>query len=133
MAFKYFFFHPISMAGETSKYLFWLGVLIALIIGVVPFAGAQAATWLEWLILIQVIIGLIVGYLNISAKETGNFFLSSLAFMVGYPVFVDFTKGLTQLAGLWTFIDYFLMGLAALIAPAVLVVACKVLPEIMKD
>lgn len=121
------------MAGEASKYLFWLGVLIALIIGVVPFAGAQAATWLEWLILIQVIIGLIVGYLNISAKETGTFFLSSLAFMVGYPVFVDFTKGLTQLAGLWTFIDNFLMGLAALVAPAVLVVACKVLPEIMKD
>ena len=152
------------MAGETSKYLFWLGVLIALIIAVLPFAGAQTLSWLGWLILIQIILGLVIGYLNISVKEIDKFLLASVAFMLAYPVFQMFTVGsvatagitaLTQaiqggsataamaamsamaatpsLQGLWLFIDYFLMGLAALVASAVLVVACKVLPEIMKD
>ncbi len=120
------------MEGWT-KWLFWLGVLIALIIGILPLTMTNYTATYEWLILIQVIIGIIIGFMNIDVKETAAFFLGGIAFLVSYPVFVEFTNGLTQLAGLWTFINYFLAGMAAMIAPAILCVAFKVLPAIMKD
>lgn len=120
------------MAGEISKYLFWLGVLIALVMGLTPFVQGIAAYY-GWLILIQVIIGLIIGYYNISAKETNAFYLGSLAFLISYPAFAYATGSLTVLTGLWSFINNFLAGMATMIAPAVVIVALKNLPEIMKD
>ena len=120
------------MAGEISKYLFWLGVLVALIIAITPFVtGLQA--YIGWLVLIQLIIGILIGYFNITTKETNEFFLGSLAFLLSYPVFVQVTTGIRILSGLWTFIDSFLGGMAAMIAPAAVLVALKVLPSVMKD
>ena len=120
------------MGAEASKYLFWLGVLIALIMAITPFAQGMAAYY-GWLVLLQVIIGLLIGYFNISAKETSTFFLGGLAFLISFPAFVQLTTNLKVLSGLWMFINNFLAGMAAMIAPAVVLVALKVLPEIMKD
>jgi uncharacterized membrane protein len=120
------------MANGTSTYLFWLGVLIAIIMGLAPFVQG-IATYYAWLVLIQVIIGLIIGYLNIQPKETKDFYLGSLSFLISYPVFVSATSTLTVLTGLWGFINNFLAGMAVMIAPAVVLVALKQLPAIMKD
>ena len=120
------------MEGIT-KWLFWLGVLLALVAAVLPFTMQNYRTAYEWIILIEVIIGIIIGFYNIEAKEVATLFLGGAAFLLSYPVFVAFTTGLTQLAGLWTFINVFLAAMAAMIAPTVLVVAFKVLPAVMKD
>ena len=120
------------MASETSTYLFWLGVLIAIIMGLTPFVQGIAAYY-GWLVLIQVIIGLIIGYMNIQPKEVKDFYLGSLAFLISYPAFVSATSTLTVLASLWGFINGFLAGMAVLVAPAVVLVALKQLPTIMKD
>ncbi len=120
------------MAGEINKYLFWLGVLIAIVMGLTPFVQGIAAYY-SWLALIQVIIGIIIGYYNISSKETSSFYLGSVAFLVAFPSFATATGSLMTLSGLWAFINNFLAGMATMIAPAVVIVALKNLPEIMKD
>ncbi len=121
--------------AEASKYLYWLGVILAIIAAFLPFVGDQAtvATWMEWIILIEVIIGIIVGFMNITAKEINTLFMGGMAFLLSYPAFANFTAGLTQLTTIWTIINGFLTAMAAMVAPAVVLVALKVLPEIMKD
>ena len=132
MTFKYFFFQPKHMETWT-KYLFWLGVILAIIAAILPFTMQDYTATLEWIILIEVIIGILLGFFNIEAKEVTVLFLGGAAFLLAYPAFVKFTEGLSQLAGLWDFINMFLAAMAAMVAPAIVIVALKVLPAIMKD
>ena len=120
------------MEGWT-RWLFWLGVVLAIVAAVLPFTGGNYATTYEWIILIQVIIGILLGFFNIEAKEVATLFLSGAAFLLAYPSFTYFTSGLSQLTTLWTFINTFLAAMAAMVAPAIVIVALKVLPALLKD
>ena len=54
------------MTESIGKWAFILGVVIAVIAGLV---GGWAAAYSPWILLVLVVLGLIVGFLNISAKE----------------------------------------------------------------
>ena len=106
--------------GNISK-LFVLGVVLALVVGFIQwlmkeFAGTTEFT--PWLGLILVIIGLIVGFANISSKEAQVFMLSGTIL-----VLVPFLSA-GVFAELW-FIPYMFASLLMFFTPAVIVVAIK--------
>lgn len=102
---------------------FYIGLLIALVAAFVEPEG--------WLFATLGIIGVIVGLLNITARESSPFLLASIAFIVGAlgmqllitDVGVTVTEELTRLAA----------NLATLVGAAAMVIALKGIYEAAKS
>jgi len=102
------------MAKGTSygNWAFLVGLIIALVAGFVniPFYA-----------LILVLLGLVVGFLNVSVKETHGFLVATVALIVAGSANLDLVwSGLTAILG----------NIVIFVAPAALVVAIKALYEI---
>jgi hypothetical protein len=94
---------------KAGHWLFLLGVLIAVILGIVfPANGSVAA--------LLAVIGIVVGLLNITAPEVKEFLIASVALIVASGSFK-----LLPLVGAaaGNILDYFI----ALVAPAAVIVA----------
>ena len=98
---------------KIGQYLFALGALIALVNGFMPGVIPSVG-------LILILVGLVVGFLNISAHETHNFLLAAVALVVAGGV-----GGVNQVPMVGTYVAAILGGFATMMAPAALVVAVK--------
>ncbi|MBN2111684.1 hypothetical protein JW707_01160 [Candidatus Woesearchaeota archaeon] len=99
---------------KKGHYAFLVGVLLAVVAALIP--SLQAAAWLPWVL---IVLGLIVGFLNITAKETTEFLVATIALMaVG-------TGGLSAVPSAGAIVLGILKNLVAFVAPAALVVALK--------
>jgi len=101
----------------TSK-LFVLGVVLAVIFGIVSYwfeVNVQVNPWHGWIL---VIIGLIVGFMNITEKEASSFLMAGtvliLVSFLSAGVFADML-----------FLPHVLESLLLFFTPAVIVVAIK--------
>ena len=94
---------------------FALGLLIAIVAGVVAPDNAV-------IIVILVILGVIVGALNITGKETVPLLVATIALVVVGGVFEPITAG-----GIGTVLDNILSLIATLMAPAAVIVAVRAL------
>ena len=97
---------------------FWafiVGLVIAVIAGI--FLPQNAA-----IIIILIILGLIIGFLNITAKEIMLFLIATIALIVVGNVFTPLT-----VLDLGKFLGYMLSYVATLMAPAAIVAAVKAL------
>lgn len=119
------------MGKELGKWCFIIGVIIALIIGI----GAATVGWptgvtLNWLILLLVVLGLIVGFANITAKEATPFLIAAVALLIAN------TAGLANINTLIPYLGSILAGIVSnlliMVAPAALVVAVKGFYEMSK-
>ena len=115
---------------EIGPYAFWLGVILA---AIAPFVPA----YIVWIAVINFILGLIIGFVNIEAKETEKFLLASAAFML---VLTPFTTSMTTLAtamgpiaGFMQWLTQALTVFGWMIAPAAFIVAAKQIVELAKD
>ena len=100
--------------GKQGHYAFLVGVLLVVIAGLIP--SLQAATWVPWVL---IILGLIVGFMNITAKETTEFLVATIALMaVG-------TGGLSAIPSAGAILTAILKNLVVFVAPAALIVALK--------
>jgi hypothetical protein len=98
-----------DMWTKLGTWLFLLGVLIAVILGVV-FPGLSS------IMALLAVIGLIVGLLNITAAEVKDFLIASVALIV--------SAGYLKLPGtIGTAISGILGYFITLVAPAALIVA----------
>ena len=105
-------------AATLSKIGFWafiVGLIIALIAGI--FLPANAV-----IIIILIILGLIIGFLNISLKETVRFLVATVALVVVGNVFTPLT-----MLDIGEILGNILSYVAALMAPAAIVAAIKAL------
>lgn len=109
---------------RVGAWAFILGVIVAIIAGIVAVSVAATS---GWVILLLVILGLIVGFLNIEDKQITAFLIAAIALMV-----LGATSGTTILgelntiiAGLGTLVNAILVNIAIFVAPAALVVALK--------
>jgi len=101
----------------VGSWAFILGVIIAIIAGLA--AGMLDATMAGWITLVLVILGLIVGFLNISDKETSGFLIAAIALMaVG-------TANLAAIPEIGMYLASMVINIAAFVAPAALIVALK--------
>lgn len=105
-----------------GRWAFILGVVIAVLMGFMTFSYSS---------LILVILGLIVGFLNVSGKETHNYLVAVIAMLVigfsGMQVFA------TLNTGLYYWIETVLTSFVTFVAASGIVVAVKAIIEIGED
>lgn len=102
---------------QIGKYAFIAGVVLAVVAAFIP------GTWV-WLAL--AVLGLVVGFMNITASETRGFLLAAIGLLMS-------TTALQGIPEIGEWITIVLNNLAAFISPALLVVALKSLFETAKD
>ena len=102
---------------KLGEWVFILGVVIAIISGLVY--QAMDATSAQYITVVLVVLGLVVGFLNIRDKEIFNFLIAVIAIVaVG-------SANLGELPLIGSYLRYMVLNIAAFVAPAALVVALK--------
>lgn len=102
---------------RIGEWLFLLGVLIAIVAGIaMPGEGTVIG--------LLVILGLIVGFLNITEKEAVNFMIASIALLVAG------TATFRALPTIGVYLDNILSYIGAFVAPAVVIVALKMIYDL---
>lgn len=104
---------------KIGEWLFLIGVLIAIVAGVVaPNQGTVVG--------ILVLLGVIVGFLNITEKESTNFMLASVALLVaGGATF-------RNLLVIGSILENILSYIGSFVAPAAVIVALKMVYELAR-
>jgi uncharacterized membrane protein len=110
------------MEQKIGHYSFIIGVIIAVILGLAaPQLGAANTAILTSIL---VILGLIVGFLNVSGKETKEFLTIATILII-----VAFAGGASQNLGAVMYIGQYLQGIfnaiMAFVVPATVIVALK--------
>ncbi len=107
--------------GEIS---FILGLVIAILAGIfVSFTNSG------WIVLALVVLGLIVGFLNITEKETQPFLIASIALIVT----AISGSMLTIIPFIGNALNAIVQNIAVFVAPAVIVVSIKAVYALAKD
>ena len=101
---------------KVGELAFLAVVVIAVLAGLL-----QAST--AWVTVLLVLLGLVVGFLNVSEKETAPFLIASIALVVAATA--TFSSIDTVIGGLGTIIDTILNNVATFVAPAAVLVALK--------
>lgn len=108
------------MDARLGHWAFMVGILIAVIAGLVPAWQTATVVW------VLVILGLIVGLLNITAKETVEFLVATIALvLIG-------TAGIQTLPALGGIVISILENIVAFVSPAALIVALKAVYELAR-
>lgn len=108
---------------KIGTWAFLLGVLIAIIAGLVPsFTTQPLAGQVAWVL---VILGLVVGFLNIRSKEIQEFLIACVAILV--------VAGMGGLPPLGRTLGSILTNIIAFVAPAAFLVACRAVWQLAED
>ena len=110
------------MDQKIGSYAFILGAILAVVLGIVagsatPIAQLPPADLMAWLPLILVILGVIVGFLNIGDKEVGPFLMAAIALVIVG------TADLSMIPYVGVFLAKIMTYIAIFAAPAALIVA----------
>jgi hypothetical protein len=104
--------------AKIGKYAFILGLMVAVL--------AALVTELVWVAWVLAILGLIVGFLNVTAEETHSFLLAAIGLMLA-------ATSVQVLPYVGEIVTRVVSNIVVFMAPAVLVVALKSLLETAKD
>ncbi len=99
------------MDAKIGHWAFIIGIILAIVAGLVPAWQTPTITW------ILVIIGLIVGLLNIQAKETTEFLVAAITLLI--------VGSAGAIPALGVIVLSILANIVAIVAPAALIVALK--------
>lgn len=105
---------------QIGRWAFVIGLIISILLGFMSF---------NYSALILVILGLIVGFLNVSEKEASKFLIATIALMV---VGIAGLGALNVFNTIYTTLQTILGSFSIFVAAASLVVAIKVLFETAK-
>lgn len=114
-----------KMAGKNAgEYAYLLGLVVAVLAGLAAAANVLAASTAAWVDLLLVVLGVIVGLMNISEKESTTFLIAALALVVvgASGVFVSLDTAVRPLGAL---LDAIVQNFALFAAPAAVIVAVK--------
>ncbi|MFH0832993.1 MAG: hypothetical protein V1900_04705 [Candidatus Aenigmatarchaeota archaeon] len=106
---------------KIGEYLFLLGAIVAVLTGLGSsyVVGATGA----WIVALLVLIGIVVGFLNVTEKEFTAFLVAAIA--LGIAGTAAFTAIDAVLSPIGTMITAIVKNLAILVAPAAVIVAVK--------
>jgi len=114
------------MVRKIGGYAFLIGLVIAIIVGI---AGPNLGGWQVWLNSLLVIAGLLVGWLNVSRRETQSFgLLATMLIIAAYAGNASGILASVQFVGAW--LQGVLAELLVFLVPAVVVAAIKGILEI---
>ncbi len=106
---------------KIGQWSFLIGIAIAVLFGI--FGTAYAG----YVGIILIILGLIVGILNISDREVYDFLIAAIALML------TGAAGLETLPQVGVYIGPILRNIATFVAPAAVIVALKAVYELGKE
>jgi len=107
--------------GTIGRWAFIVGLIVSVLLGFVTFSYAT---------LILVILGLIVGFMNISDSESHDYLVAVIALMV---VGVAGLQALSVFGSLYTWVQTVLASFIVFVAASSVVVAIKVLLAASKE
>jgi hypothetical protein len=110
-----------NILGIIGFWAFILGLVIAVVFGIMAALG-MALGAMPAIIIVLIILGLVVGFLNITAKEILLFLVATIALIVVGGVFAPL-----NIFAIGNILDGILALVATLMAPAAVVAAIKVL------
>jgi len=115
-----------NVASMIGFWAFIVGLVIALAVGIMAALGTAEAI-MPATIIILIILGLLIGFLNITAKEILLFLVATIALIVVGSVFAPLTT-----FSVGKILDAVLALIATLMAPAAIVAAIKALWSVGK-
>ncbi len=98
---------------KVGHYSFIAGLIIAVLVALIPQLKGDIAIW------IMVVLGVIVGLLNITAKEVSGFLIAAMALIIASSV------SALSLATIWIGLTVILGNVIVFVAPAAIVVSIK--------
>ncbi len=119
------------MTEKYGEWAFLLGVLLALVVGVFSAGWVDSqGIGLVYIYAVLVLLGLVVGLLNIKEKEINSFLLATIALMVASITWEPITALFTQILGefgsdIVSWMQGFFGALVSFVSPAAFVVALK--------
>ncbi|HLC39646.1 MAG TPA: hypothetical protein VJJ76_02065 [archaeon] len=105
---------------QIGHWSFILGVVIAIV------AGLAGATYAGAAALLLVVLGIIIGFLNISEREVSSFLIAAIALLL------TGAAGLDKLPAIGSYIGPILTNISTFVAPAAVIVALKAVFELGK-
>ena len=110
------------MEEKIGHYSFIGGVIIAVVLGLVP--SATLGTAAAWLASLLVVLGLVVGFLNVTGKETKEFMMVAVVLIIAaFAGGASDTLGGVQVIG--TYLQGIFSSVLAFVVPATVVVGLK--------
>lgn len=114
------------MASKIGQWAFLVGLALAVV-----FAFVKAGNWEGIVTLVLVIAGLVVGFLNITEKETTPFLIAAIALMATSAARLEVINNLVPNVGTW--LQNIVVNIGVLAAPAAVVVALKAIKSLAQD
>ena len=110
---------------KLGAWAFIIGLFLAVILGFLVGASTP-----DWAIFVLVVLGLIVGILNVKGKVVQKFLIAAIAFMFSFQ---SLSYMFSVMTNNWPAVGNFFGLLNVFIAPAAAIVAIKALYTIAKD
>lgn len=105
------------MLRKIGGWAFIVGVVVAVVFPI--FAELR-----PWLITLLILLGLVIGFLNITVADTQTFLLAALALVI-VSGFSSTSGVITQVAGVGPALGRIFGGLLLLVVPATIIVALR--------
>ncbi|MEK6961411.1 MAG: hypothetical protein AABX47_09665 [Nanoarchaeota archaeon] len=112
------------MAKKMGELAFLIGVGIAILAALLPLEG-----YLGNVRLLLVVLGLLVGILNVTAQETSDFLIASVALLAASKAGFE----VITLANLGNYLNLIVGNIAVFVAPAAVLVALKAVYALAHD
>ena len=120
-----------KVTALIGAWAYIIGMIIAIVVGAISNLPGMA-----WLLTILIAMGLIVGFFNVSGKETGAYLLAAVSLVLvtslGGSVIGALGDG-TALAWLGDSLQGVLNAMTMFVVPATIVVALKAIYALAKD
>ena len=108
-----------------GEWAFLIGFVIAIVVSLVSVSDAVQG----WLVLLLVVLGLIVGFLNVSERESTPFLVAAAALLIAGT-----TGGnLAVIPWIGSKLQAIVQNVAVFVTPAAIVVAIKSVRSLAKD
>ena len=115
------------MASKLGQWSFIVGIIIAAVIGL--FSNSIDQKTSGWLVLLLIVLGLLVGFLNISEKESTPFLIAAVALIV--------TSGagatISMIPKIGVYLTQVVTQIGVFVTPAAILVAVKSIWALAKD
>jgi len=108
---------------QVGSWAFILGVLIAIIVGLLGAAAVLDATTLGYVEIVLVILGFVVGFVNIAADELNDFLTAAIALLLVAAAAT--VGGLVLIPYIGIYLAGMVSEIALFVAPAALIVSLK--------
>jgi len=120
------------MEKKIGDYSFIIGVIVAVVLGIAQ--PALDSSWVTWLTTLLILAGLVIGFLNVSGKETKDFLLVAVSLViVSYVATATGNNYLGNVQVIGAYLQGIFNSILSIVVPATIVVALKEIWELAKE